>query len=321
MALSGRDKYVPPIRSEVERLAAIRRAGIARPRKVLSIDGGGIRGLVPVTVLMHLEAELGRPLHEVFDLVVGTSTGGILAVAVGAGLPMEKVLQLYHKEAKRIFNASFWWKLRSAKILKGPKYPATGLRETLIDYLGRHNGFGEMRTKVMVTAFATEVDRAMDGGIDWITGLAGDFLGSQAAVVEYLDNDRSDIHRVAFRPGGKSDSVALLKSWRRKYQGILTWQAAYATAAAPTYFPGIVLGNRSYFDGGVYAQNPTAIADAEAWKLWPEAERIDIISMATIGGVEYAMDETDPKKLIALQASGERLWEIHRTAILERLGV
>lgn len=315
MPISGYDKRVPRSPGKVAEARALRE----QPRRVLAIDGGGIKGLVPATVLMHLEQELGRPLHEVFDLVVGTSTGGILATAIGAGLPMEKVVELYHKEAKRIFHASFWWKVRSAKFLKGPKYPMTGLREALIDYLGEHTGFGEMRTNVMVTAFATEPDRANDGGIDWITSLAGDFLGSQAAVVEYLDNDRSDVHRIAFKPGGKSDSVALFKSWRRKYQGILTWQAAYATAAAPTYFPGIVLGNRAYFDGGVYAQNPTAIADAEAWKLWPEAEEIQIISMASAGPSKLPMDETDPKKLVALQASGEQLWQIHRTAILERI--
>ena len=52
--------------------------------KVLSIDGGGIRGLIPAVVLAELEGRTGRRIAELFDLVAGTSTGGILAGALGA---------------------------------------------------------------------------------------------------------------------------------------------------------------------------------------------------------------------------------------------
>jgi len=49
--------------------------------RALSIDGGGIRGIIPATILMQLEAETGRHIFELFDVIVGTSTGGILALA------------------------------------------------------------------------------------------------------------------------------------------------------------------------------------------------------------------------------------------------
>ena len=49
----------------------------ARIRRVLSIDGGGIRGIIPAMVIAHIEKLMGKPAHELFDLMVGTSTGGV----------------------------------------------------------------------------------------------------------------------------------------------------------------------------------------------------------------------------------------------------
>ena len=51
-------------------------------RRVLSVDGGGIRGIIPALVLAHLERQMGAPASELFDLIVGTSTGGILALGL-----------------------------------------------------------------------------------------------------------------------------------------------------------------------------------------------------------------------------------------------
>lgn len=279
------------------------------PRVVLSIDGGGIRGIVPAVVLANLERITGHRTCDLFDMIVGTSTGGVLATALGAGIPAREIVALYHTQARRIFHAPWHWKLRRGFRLKAPKYPDTGLRTTLQSYLGEAM-LSQSLTRVMVTAFATDPDRAGDGGIDWITSMASDFLSSQAAVVEYLHRNRSDIIRVDPQADGRSDSVALFKSWREKHAGIRMWEAAYATAAAPTYFPGIVLGNRAYFDGGIYAQNPTAIAEAEAKKLWPEAESIEYVSLASIGvNPGVPMDATSPKVLYQLHRDGQDQWD------------
>lgn len=51
-------------------------------RKILSIDGGGIRGIIPALVIAHLEQKAGKPASELFDLMVGTSTGGMLALGL-----------------------------------------------------------------------------------------------------------------------------------------------------------------------------------------------------------------------------------------------
>jgi len=63
-----------------------------RLRRVLSTDGGGIRGIIPAMVIAHIEKQLGKPAHELFDLMVGTSTGGILALELahpGPGKPAQ----------------------------------------------------------------------------------------------------------------------------------------------------------------------------------------------------------------------------------------
>src|SRR5918995_672220 len=81
--------------------------------KVLSIDGGGIRGIIPAMVLARLEKQTGRPIAEMFDLIAGTSTGGILAL--GLTLPSDDgkpryaakdLLELYEKDGSRIFPRS-----------------------------------------------------------------------------------------------------------------------------------------------------------------------------------------------------------------------
>ena len=83
--------------------------------KILSIDGGGIRGLIPAVVLAEIEKRTGKPASELFDLIAGTSTGGILALGLTCpaadGRPRysaERLIDLYQKEGNRIFNRSRW---------------------------------------------------------------------------------------------------------------------------------------------------------------------------------------------------------------------
>lgn len=75
---------------------------------ILSIDGGGIRGLIPAKVLAELERELkkqdpDKPLYEYFDLICGTSTGAILAIAISLGIPARNLVQFYKEHAQVIF--------------------------------------------------------------------------------------------------------------------------------------------------------------------------------------------------------------------------
>src|SRR5690606_10120053 len=78
--------------------------------KILSIDGGGIRGVFPAMYLANLEEELKRrgqekwQIYQNFDLICGTSTGGIIAIALALGIPAKKIYDLYLDKASQIFG-------------------------------------------------------------------------------------------------------------------------------------------------------------------------------------------------------------------------
>ncbi len=91
-----------------------------KPYRVLSLDGGGMRGLYTASVLQSLVNRFSRPggknkdIGKGFDLIVGTSTGGILACGLVAGIPIDKIIELYSKNGNRIFTNPF----PSKKVLK-----------------------------------------------------------------------------------------------------------------------------------------------------------------------------------------------------------
>ena len=74
--------------------------------KILSIDGGGIRGVYPAHILKCIQERFAVSLYEEFDLIAGTSTGSILAAAVAAKIDISKVLSLYETHGKEIFKKS-----------------------------------------------------------------------------------------------------------------------------------------------------------------------------------------------------------------------
>jgi hypothetical protein len=75
-------------------------------KKLLSIDGGGIRGIIPACTLVALEQQLGKPVRECFDFAAGTSTGALIAAAAAAGVPATRILEIYTTRANEIFTPS-----------------------------------------------------------------------------------------------------------------------------------------------------------------------------------------------------------------------
>jgi uncharacterized protein len=122
--------------------------------RVLSIDGGGIRGLIPALVLAELERRAGRQVFELFDLLAGTSTGGILACALCAPdpLPAERLVALYEEEGPEIFDRSLWQRVRSAEGLLDEKYDAAALERALERFLARKR-LKDTRPDLLVPAY------------------------------------------------------------------------------------------------------------------------------------------------------------------------
>lgn len=104
--------------------------------RVLSIDGGGLLGIIPATVLVYLQRQLDQPIGKYFDLITGTSTGGIIALSLAKRppVPIEKILDLYVRRGKEIFSRGFLeylpWMFRR-------KYNHKNLEALLIEYLGK----------------------------------------------------------------------------------------------------------------------------------------------------------------------------------------
>lgn len=103
-------------------------------RYLLSIDGGGIRGIIPVTALIHLERTTGYLAREIFDFVAGTSTGALIASAVAAGIPAENILNLYVRRSRDIFPQSRLRTLR--RVLFGSMYSTRTLHRVLAEEIG-----------------------------------------------------------------------------------------------------------------------------------------------------------------------------------------
>jgi patatin-like phospholipase/acyl hydrolase len=199
--------------------------------KVLSIDGGGIRGLIPALVLAEIERRTGRRTAEMVDLVAGTSTGGILACALTRrgpdGRPLftaEELAGIYVEEGPRIFHRGLIKKLFSAGGWIDERYEDDGLERALARYLGE-----AYLSEALVPVFVTAYD---------IHDRFAFFFRSSRAVGDPT------------------------------YDFLLT-SVARATSAAPSYFePEEVTdraGARTYplVDGGLYAVNPSMCAYAD----------------------------------------------------------
>lgn len=96
--------------------------------QILALDGGGLKGLFSAAVIESLEEQLGHPLSEHFDIITGTSTGGLIAVALGAGKTGREIVSFYRNEGPKIFPNSNARRLRSWLL---SKYSASTLEETL----------------------------------------------------------------------------------------------------------------------------------------------------------------------------------------------
>ena len=135
--------------------------------RVLAIDGGGIRGVIPAVLLGELERRAKKPISELFDLIAGTSTGGILAAALtvpgGDGRPRltaEQVEQSYALLGPRVFHRSLRKRITSADGLIDERYDNDGLRAALDEQLGE-SLLSQTLTDVVLTAYDLEDRRAV----------------------------------------------------------------------------------------------------------------------------------------------------------------
>ncbi|MEZ4813102.1 MAG: patatin-like phospholipase family protein [Caldisericia bacterium] len=225
--------------------------------KILSLDGGGIRGLITSILIKKLDDKTGF-LKNV-DLFSGTSTGGIISIALASGAPIEEVVQIYDdpESCKKIFKRYHpknlidrllyflkqLFQFNFGQILH-VKYTDEGLKERLIDVLGQPKPLSDLERHVLVTTF--QLDSA-------------DIDGWRPISLSSLDNTSN----------------------------VLNLDAALSTSAAPTYFPPHYIQTLGYLtDGGTFANNPCMFALAKALQANDHINRDDVTVLSI--GTGYA---------------------------------
>lgn len=124
----------------------------AQPYRVLTIDGGGIKGVFAASLLAEFEATLGEPLVDHFDLIAGTSTGGIIALGLGLGIPAAELLDFYVNEGPAIFENR---RRRSLRQIVAPKYDSQPLRSALVNAFGEKL-LGDSLTRLVIPSLNLE---------------------------------------------------------------------------------------------------------------------------------------------------------------------
>ena len=246
--------------------------------RVLSIDGGGIRGIIPGVIVSYLEKQLQKEkgvdtrLSDYFDLLSGTSTGGILTctylVPDQNGRPKytaDQAVDIYLKQGGAIFDINLWQKIKRGDGLFDEKYSADALEKALLDYFG-DTKLSELIKPCLITSYDIRKRKAM-------------FFNQADATTEIYDFMVKDVAR--------------------------------ATSAAPTYFEPAHI--KSLFgtkyplvDGGMFANNPSMCAYSEARTMkfgdnhhHPTAEDMMIVSISTGSEAKpYHFDDMKDKGVI-----------------------
>jgi uncharacterized protein len=220
--------------------------------KVLSIDGGGIRGIIPAMVLGAIEKATGKRICQLFDLISGTSTGGILALGLTKPDPhnptqpqykASDLQKIYEDQGQTIFPRDIWNKLHSIWNLVEEKYSSDGIDEVLLEYFGEAL-LSQALTELVIPSYEIEKRDCF-------------FFKSRKAKATPLTHD------------------------------YLMRQVARATSAAPTYFEPCRLADgdeKPYWalvDGGVFANNPAMCGYAEALAIYGPDQDYLVVSLGT----------------------------------------
>jgi patatin-like phospholipase/acyl hydrolase len=216
--------------------------------KVLAVDGGGIRGLIPALVLAEIESRTKRSISDLFDLLAGTSTGGIIALGLvkpnsdgKAAKSATDIVSIYKQTGSRIFPQTFLQGLHVG-LIRGAKYDARGLESILQDQ------FGDARLK---DALKPVIIPSHD-------------IGKQMPMFFKSEKAR-----------GSPDYDFAMRDVVR------------ATTAAPTFFtptrvqPADASASYGLVDGGIDAGNPAMCAYAEAIKMGKAADGVLMVSLGT----------------------------------------
>jgi hypothetical protein len=243
------DSVAEDICTQLERLPLVRGIGSdGIAFRILSLDGGGLKGAFSAAALAAWEKQTGLRIVDHFDLIAGTSTGGILAIGLGLGLSAQQILDFYLERGATIF-------------------PITRLRSRF-----RHTARHLIKPKYAQEVLLGELEKAYysGGSVRFIK----DSICRLVIPTYHAVAGASHLFRTPHHPNLTADAETEAA------------HAALATAAAPTFFTAAkiasMVAKSSYFDGGVWANSPAMAAVIESvCFLKIPIERIDVLSVGT----------------------------------------
>lgn len=192
--------------------------------QILSLSGGGYRGLFTIELLAKIEADAGKPLYQCFDMIAGTSIGGIIAIGLAMGKSAESIRLEFIDQGENIFPPKKTFLHRFHSFSKGiflAKYSAAPLKQVIENVVGKETLLGDAKTRLLVPAV--------------------NMTKSQVQMFKTPHNPK------------------LTRDKKR-----LAVDVALATSAAPTYFPIAKFDNSLFIDGGIVANAPDLCAIHEA---------------------------------------------------------
>lgn len=213
-------------------------------KRILSIDGGGIRGLIPALVLAEIEERTGKSIADSFDLIAGTSTGGILALGLardnGNGNPKytaKDLAGIYESRGREIFSRSPWKGVSSVAGIADELYSHKGIENVLNEYFG-DEPLGSCLTRALITSYDIQNREPL-----------------------FFKSWREEHRSVQMKHAARATSAA-------------------PTYFEPALVP-IGGATKALVDGGVFINSPTISAYAEAKKVFADEDSFFVLSLGT----------------------------------------
>ncbi|KAH1006410.1 calcium-independent phospholipase A2-gamma [Dendroctonus ponderosae] len=246
--------------------------------RILSIDGGGTRGVLVIEMLRKLEELSGKPVYEMFDFICGVSTGAILGSLIGLKQhSLDEADDIYKRLSSQIFTQTPF--KGTSNLVLSQSYYDTELWEKMLS---------EQWDKTLI-----ETNR----NPKCPKYCAVSAVVNHSRISAYLFRNYSLPWRVQSQYIGGTDHQV--------------WEAVRASSAAPTYFEEFKIGNMIHQDGGILVNNPTAIAVHEAKLLWPSTPIQCVVSFGTGRTVP------NPMETVAPTSSSSTSWKHKFLAILD----
>uniref|UniRef100_A0A5B6ZNM3 Patatin n=1 Tax=Davidia involucrata TaxID=16924 RepID=A0A5B6ZNM3_DAVIN len=255
--------------------------------RILSMDGGGMKGLATVRILKEIEKGTGKQIHELFDLICGTSTGGMLAVALGIKLmSLEKCEEVYKKLGKLVFtepvpkdNEAASWRERLDQLYKsssqsfrvvvhGSKHSADEFERLLKEICADEDG------DLLIESAVKNVPKVFVVSTLVSVVPAQPFLFRNYQYPAGTPEIPFAISESSSTSGPGTTTIGAQVGYKRNaFLGSCKhhiWQAIRASSAAPYYLDDFSDDVNRWQDGAIVANNPTIFAIREAQLLWPD---------------------------------------------------